>query len=310
MSAEASPPSPRIHVDLEYLVRLQFDAGHFSFLPRQPVHSLLSGGHASRLRGRGLAFEELRPYRAGDDIRSMDWKATARLRKPHIRVYSEERERPVLFLVDQRTSMFFGSARATKAVAAAELAALGCWRTLDAGDRVGAVIFGDDEVVHIAPQRSRGTVLRICHEMARLNQTLHADRPGENPGGLNDAIRRAVNLAPHDVLVVLVSDCDGADSETRELVTKLAVHNDVLAALVYDPMGFRLPKSPGLRVSDGRKQFPLPGGARFEQEYEKIFIEWSTKLRDRFKALRIPMLPICTHEPVVDQVLRALGHRP
>ena len=119
----------RIHPSLDDLIRLQFDARGFSFLPRQPVRSLLSGRHASRLRGRGLQFEELRDYRPGDDTRSIDWRATARLRKPHVRVYSEERERPVLFVVDQRTTMFFGSARTTKATAAAELAALGAWRT-------------------------------------------------------------------------------------------------------------------------------------------------------------------------------------
>lgn len=136
-----------IHPTLEQLVRLQFEAREFSLLPRQPVHSLLSGRHASRLRGRGLTFEELRDYRPGDDIRTMDWKATARLRKPHVRVYTEERERPVLLVVDQRVSMFFGSARTTKATTAAELVALSAWRTLDAGDRVGAIVFDDDETV-------------------------------------------------------------------------------------------------------------------------------------------------------------------
>ena len=110
---------------LDELILLKADARGFCFLPRQPVHSLLAGRHASRLRGRGLAFEELRHYRQGDDVRTIDWKATARLRSPHVRVYNEERERPVLLVVDQRRPMFFGSRRAMKSVAAAEVAALG-----------------------------------------------------------------------------------------------------------------------------------------------------------------------------------------
>ena len=97
----------------------------FHFRPRQPVHSLLAGRHASRLRGRGLAFEELRPYLPGDDIRTMDWHVTARTGKPHVRVYTEEKDRPVLLVVDQRQNMFFGSKRAMKSVAAAE-AAISC----------------------------------------------------------------------------------------------------------------------------------------------------------------------------------------
>jgi uncharacterized protein (DUF58 family) len=86
----------RSSVTLEELILLRAEARGFSLLPRQPVNSLLAGRHASRLRGRGLAFEELRRYHAGDDIRAIDWRATARLRAPHIRVYSEERERAVL----------------------------------------------------------------------------------------------------------------------------------------------------------------------------------------------------------------------
>src|SRR4051812_20138734 len=108
----------RIAVTMEDLIGLRHRARGFSFLPRQPVHSLLAGRHASRLRGRGLDFEELRPYAQGDDTRTIDWNATARLREPFVRVHTEERDRPVILLVDQRLSMFFGSRRATKSVAA------------------------------------------------------------------------------------------------------------------------------------------------------------------------------------------------
>ncbi|MEO2030003.1 MAG: DUF58 domain-containing protein, partial [Fuerstiella sp.] len=158
---------------------MQFEARGFSLLPRQPVTSLLSGRHASRLRGRGLMFEELRDYRPGDDIRSIDWRATARRGKPHVRVNNEERERPVLLVVDQRSTMFFGSARTTKATAAAELTALAAWRTLDVGDRVGAIIFSDEEIVQIKPHRSRGNVLRICDNLVRINNRLSEDRTSD-----------------------------------------------------------------------------------------------------------------------------------
>ncbi|HOY58120.1 MAG TPA: DUF58 domain-containing protein, partial [Verrucomicrobiota bacterium] len=122
--------SAAVTVTLEELIRLKAEARGFTFLARQPLTSLLAGRHASRLRGRGLAFEELRPYVPGDDVRSMDWKATARLRAPHVRVYSEERERPMLLVVDQRRPMFFGSRRAMKSVTAAQTAAVAAWRAL------------------------------------------------------------------------------------------------------------------------------------------------------------------------------------
>ena len=78
-----------VYASLDQLMRLRYRASGFSFLPRQPIHSILAGRHASRLRGRGLNFEELRNYVPGDDIRTVDWKATARTRKPQVRGYTE-----------------------------------------------------------------------------------------------------------------------------------------------------------------------------------------------------------------------------
>ena len=150
---------PNIYANLKQLIALKFQATGFSFLPKQPIHSILSGRHASRLRGRGLNFEELRHYRAGDDIRTMDWKVTNRTGKPHVRVYTEERERPVLLLIDQRISMFFGSLLKMKSVIAAELAALSAWRVLSAGDRVGAIVFNDTDILESKPYRSQKNVL-------------------------------------------------------------------------------------------------------------------------------------------------------
>lgn len=299
----------RVHTSLDELVRLQFEAKDFSLLPRQPVHSLLSGRHASRLRGRGLTFEELRRYRPGDDIRSIDWRATARLRSAHVRVFSEERDRPVLLVVDQRTTMFFGSARTTKATVAAEGAALAAWRTIDRGDRVGAVIFGDEELVEIRPQRSRGTVLRICHELARMNERLSASTTASATVSLNDALRRAVNVALHDHLVILITDYDGDDETTRKLTTRLAAHNDVLAVLVYDPLGIRLPSTGPLVVTDNQRQFSVPESGSFGQRFEAQFQARCDQLRERLGDIRIPILPICTHESVPEQIQQALGRR-
>lgn len=298
-----------VHPSLEDLVRLQFETRQFSLLPRQPVESLLSGRHASRLRGRGLTFEELREYREGDDIRTIDWKASARLRRTHVRVYSEERERPVLFVVDQRANMFFGSARTTKATAAAEVTALGAWRTLQVGDRAGSIIFGDEETIAIKPHRSQTNVLRICHELVRINRSLRADTPPSRSEPLNEALRQAINLAPHDFLVVLVTDYHGNNDETRRLATSLAAHNDVIAVLTYDPLGIQLPSTPDLKAYDGESRVTLPHGKAFDQSYQGAFQKRLETLKDQLAGLRIPILPICTHDPVTEQVVSALGHR-
>jgi uncharacterized protein (DUF58 family) len=124
-----SPPDrpPGAYAGIDELIRIRFRARDFSFLPEQPVNSLLAGRYGSRLRGRGPSFEALRRYQPGDDIRTMDWRVTARLRSPHVRVYTEEKDRAVLLVVDQRINMFFGTRERMKSVTAAELAALGGW---------------------------------------------------------------------------------------------------------------------------------------------------------------------------------------
>src|SRR6201991_1482550 len=167
-----APAVPGVYVDLDRLIARGKKARTVSFLPRQPVHSLLSGRYASRMRGRGLNFEEIRDYRPGDDVRSIDWKVTARLLKPHIRVFNEERDRQTLLVVDQRLSMFFGSRLSMKSVTAAQAAAIGAWRVLGVGDRVGAIVFNDSDLIEIKARRSRATVLQILATIVAQNQAL------------------------------------------------------------------------------------------------------------------------------------------
>src|SRR5277367_1264376 len=118
------------YAELDSLVALQYKARDFTLRHSQPVRSVLFGRRASHVRGRGLDFEELRTYVFGDDVRSIDWHVTARMQKPYLRVYSEERDRPTMLLVDQRINMFFGSRVSMKSVVAAEVGALAAWRAL------------------------------------------------------------------------------------------------------------------------------------------------------------------------------------
>jgi len=300
---------PLVTIALQELILLKADARGFSFLPRQPVNSLLAGRHASRLRGRGLAFEELRHYNQGDDVRTIDWRATARLRSTYVRVYSEERERPVLLVVDQRRPMFFGSRRAMKSVTAAELAALGAWRVLRTGDRVGGIVFNDAEIVDIRPQRSQTQVLRMLHEVARLN---HALAEKEAPVGtvtLNRALEAAQRRANHDHLVVLISDFDGADEETQRLATSIAAHNDMLAVAIYDPLGAALQPQPGMFAEAGGERVPLPPEAGFPAAFRRAFSERLDEWTEIFRALQVPVIPITTADPPADQLRSLFGQR-
>lgn len=299
------------YVTVRELVKLRYQGRGFSFLPRQPLSSQLAGLRASRIRGRGLDFDELRAYLPGDDIRDIDWKVTARTRKPHTRVYTEERDRRTLLLVDQRVNMFFGSKIQMKSVTAAHAAALGVWRVFSQGDRPGAIVFNDSEQVEVPPHRSKARVMAILHELERMNRLLRADGGQRSePAQLNRVLERAVRLASHDHLVVLVSDLDGADEETSRLLLRLTRHNDVLVLLVHDPLERELPDASLLVVSDGDLQLEFDARDRqlrsgFAQAFQDRVDTGRKELHKRY----IPMLPISTAEPVAGQLRELLGQR-
>jgi uncharacterized protein (DUF58 family) len=303
---------PGVYADLDELIRLQFKVDGFSFLPRQPVQSLLAGRRASRLRGRGLDFEEIRRYIPGDDIRTMDWRVTARTQKPHTRVYTEEKDRPVLLVVDQRLSMFFGSQVAMKSVIAAKVAALGAWRTLSIGDRVGALVFNDSDIREILPHRSRQQVMRILETVLEMNHALRVDGDIQpDPTMLSRVLIKALHLAKHDYFVGIISDFSGANEETRNVVTRLAAHNDVVAFFIYDPLEADLPAAGKLIVSQGDLQLEIDtGDGQLKKRFSEQFHTGLQTARDLMLKRGIPVLPIHTAGGVREQFMELLGHGP
>jgi uncharacterized protein (DUF58 family) len=264
------------------------------------------------MRGRGLNFEEIRGYLPGDDVRTIDWRVTARTQKPHVRVYTEERDRPALLVVDQRQSMFFGSRRAMKSTVAAELAALGAWRVFGQGDRVGALVLDDRGIEEIRPHRSRRTVLHILDAVVEKNHALHADsRVPRQPAMLNRALEAAERLCSHDFVVAIVSDFDGLDDATERLVTRLAHHNDVIAVPVWDPLTTEVPAGGRVVVTEGELQVELELGT---EQVRSRMLEMADRRLSRVlrwpQERGVPVLPLTTAEDVPDQVRRLLGVAP
>lgn len=300
---------PGVYTSLDDLARMEHRATGFSFLPRQPVHSLLTGRRSSRVRGRGLDFEEIRRYLPGDDPRAIDWRITQRTGRPHVRVFTEERDRSALLVIDQRLNMFFGTRRAMKSVVAAEIAALAAWRVFGQGDRPGGLVFNDREVVEVRPHRSRRRVMELLGAVARMNRELSVSSEApDDPGMLNAVLARAARTARHDTLVCVVSDFFGADEETKRLLIRLAEHNDVICALLYDPVKADLPDAGRLVVSSGELQLELDSGkGRLRRSLSEYFSEDLRRTRETLAAVGVPVMPIHTAEDPADQIRMQLG---
>lgn len=297
-----------VYVTLDELMRFSYLAKGFSFLPSQPVHSILSGRHASKVRGRGMDFSEMKQYVQGDDPRSMDWKATRRTGKAYIRVFNEERDRNVWLLISQRNSMFFGTKKMMKSVAAAHLSALTAFKVLDTGDRVGAVVYNDEKLTFFKAQRSKQGVMQILSEVVRQNQALKASNTKDDNSQLNEALKVISASAKHDDLIILIGDGTAVNEESIKYVSNLAAHNDVLTTLIYDPMEKELPSSSSLFLSDGKSAVDVDSANKgFQERFKNSLAERAAKLKHLSMQHAIPLLSISTERPVLDQVLEQLG---
>lgn len=302
-------PDGFVYASLPQLMALEHRSRGLSFLSRQPLSSILSGAHASRLRGRGLSFDELRNYTPGDDLRHLDARATLRYGKPFVRTFTEERDRPTLLLVDQRMSMYFGSRRSFKSVTAAELASLSAWIAFHAGDRVGGMVFGDDKIEHIRPQRSRARIQALCAAVIRANHALHASQPEtEQQNQLDTVLRHCLASAGHDHLICIISDFAGAGVQTLQLLRQLSAHNDVIAMQVYDPIALQLPDKGRITITQGTVQRELQVGSKQVQQPLGEFL--AGRLRDVAELLRrsqVPLMMVSTGEEVIGQLRLELG---
>lgn len=306
----ATSRDPRIHVDTRHLLSLGGRTGALSLLPRQPARSVLNGRHASRLRGRGLNFEELRTYLPGDDIRTIDWKVTARTGEPHVRVYTEERDRPALLLVDQRVSMFFGTQVYMKSVVAAEAAAIAAHRVLAQGDRVGGIVFGDTDLAEHRPQRRPAALRRFLSSLGALNCSLNAGLRPQTTVSLNQVLQQAARIAQTNALVCVFSDFDGLTDGTERLLRRLAHSNDLILFDISDPISRHMPPELRLTVSDGDQQIELDASDRQMSDRVTQAMELRlAQLQSWSRRYGFPIVPLTTAEPALAQILRLFGHQ-
>lgn len=299
---------PRIHVDMAHLRSLSGRARRISFLPGQPARSILNGQHASKLKGRGLNFEELRHYTVGDDVRTIDWKVTARTNTPYVRVYTEERDRAAMLIVDQRMSMFFGSEKNMKSVTAAEAAALAAFRIKDKGDRVGGIVFTDDDMVELRPKSSHRAVNHFLSELARANCALDANTPPVTPMPLNRPLEAAARIAKPGSMVMIFSDFDGMDDDTERLLRGIAQHSDLILFTVSDPMSQELPKDLEIIVSDGELQVQINAGDDTVRSRLQEFSSGRlTTLLSFSRKYGIPVVPLSAAQETLPQLISLLG---
>jgi uncharacterized protein (DUF58 family) len=297
-SSKPAASAERINVSLKTLMQLASYAPAVALLQSSRT-ALQSGGYVSRFKGRGMEFDETRLYQPGDDIRSIDWRVTARSGKAHTKLYREERERPVFIAVDQRPAMQFATRGVFKAVQAAKLAALLAWAAQQNGDRIGGQVFSAAQCLELRPQNGRAAVLRLFEAL------LQAANPGNNPGlGFAQVLQRLAQHARPGSRVYVISDFRGMNAQAEEYFSKLARHCDVVLLLVFDPLESRLPARGRYRFTDGQNELEISTGDRQRlEQYQQRFLARVAKLENLAKKLRMSFLQCSTVDNPM-QVLR------
>lgn len=273
------------------------------------VNSLQTGAYVSHFRGRGMEFDESRPYQPGDDPRSIDWRVTARSTTAYTKLFREERERPVLVVVDLRSNMHFATRGCFKSVNASRAAALISWAAHHRGDRLGGLIFGDTTHRELKPRLGRRAALRFVHQLAEHPDWTKRGIPkGSDP--FAQAMSSLRRVARPGSLVVVVSDFIGFDRAAQSYLSSVARHNEVLAVFMNDPLERKLPPPGRYRIVSPNDELSIDTyAAAARRDYEHEFADRSHELEAFCHRYGVHLMPMSTDDDPVSTLQAALGRR-
>jgi uncharacterized protein (DUF58 family) len=274
------------------------------------VNSLQTGAYVSRFRGRGMEFDESRPYQPGDDPRSIDWRVTARSTTAYTKLFREERERPVLIAVDLRSNMHFATQGCFKSVNASRAAALLSWAAHHRGDRLGGLIFGDTTHRELKPRLGRRAALRFVHELVEHADWVQRDSDARNEDALTQAMSALRRVSRPGSLVVVISDFAGFSRAAQSYLSSVARHSEVLAVFLSDPLERELPPPGRYRLVSPHDELAIDTyAAPARRDYEHAYEERLEELETFCHRYGVHLMPMSTDDDPVSALQTALGRR-
>jgi uncharacterized protein (DUF58 family) len=305
--AESERETPTA-VTLRELIQLK-PAGEMIKLATPRVRAFSAGGHLSPFKGRGVEFDESRPYQEGDDLRTIDWRVTARSGKPYTKVFREERNRPVILWLDLRASMMFATKGAFKSVVAARVAALLGWSAVANGDQLGGLVFSEAGHDELRPRLGRRAALRLMQLIA-VNQAW-GNAPGEaDAGAASHALGRLTRVARPGSLVFLISDFVGLDREFERQLRQLASHSDVQLIHLFDPIEAELPPPGQYRINMGQRIYTIDtSDGALRTRYREAFEQRRQQLANLAKLPGLRLIPCASNDDPATILMRHFARR-
>ena len=275
------------------------------------VNSLQTGAYVSHFRGRGMEFDESRPYQPGDDPRSIDWRVTARSTEAYTKLFREERERPVLVVMDLRSTMHFATRGCFKSVNGSRAAAHIAWAAHHRGDRLGGIIFGDTTHRELKPRLGRRAALRFVHELVG-HRDWQPSEAADTDGA--DAFTQAMSslrrVARPGSLVVVISDFKGFTRGAQSYLSSVARHNEMLAVFINDPLEQDLPPPGRYRLVSPHDELAIDTYApAARRDYRHAFEQRKAEVETFCHRYGIHLMPLSTDDDPISALQQALGRR-
>jgi len=238
-----------IEVSLKELISLQ-NSVRFKKYHKQNKSFKFSGQKLSKIRGRGMEFDSTREYYSGDDIRRMAWRVTARSSKPHIKVFTEDKEQPLWLALDLSPSLYFGTKNMFKSVAIIKQAALMGWSHLLKGDKVGSVIATKNELASHIPKASQQNFLRILNDLSQCSKIKYKFTENQLLDSLLFKLRHHVRSGDK---VIIFSDFYNFSEKNQKIILYLSQKATVNIVSIYDPLEAEVPVPYCYTLTDGVK---------------------------------------------------------
>ncbi len=294
----------RVSISLKTLIELAKPAAGLN-LHRLSIRAQQNGGLLSHFKGRGMEFDEARLYQHGDDIRTIDWRVTARTGKTHTKLFREEREKPVFISVDNRPAMQFATRGVFKSVQAKKLAGLLAWAASQQGDRIGGQLFSNEYCQEVKPQNGKHSVLHFLNTLVASN--FKKDYQDFSP--CLAYARLSQHVRPGS-LVYVISDFRGLTEQAANYLVKLSEHSDVVLIFIYDPLEKGIAAEGRYRFTDDRKDVVIDTGDKERlSHYQHRFEERLNKLKRISASRGLALIQCSTQDDPVRRLRRPLENR-
>ncbi len=289
------------------LIQLRLQANQIP-LDSGKIHAKQGGSYLSSFKGRGMEFDESRIYQAGDDIRNMDWRVTARTGTAHTKVFCEERERPVLLWLDLSASMMFATRKKFKSVIASEIASLIAWSAARNNDRIGGLIFSADEHIEIKPRRGKTAVLDFIGRCTKHHAWSLKTSSAELKTDKTAAISRLRSVTHPGSLIFMISDFRDMNEKAFAHIANIARNNDIIMLKISDPIEVSLPISGTYKLTDGVKELQIQTSSKkTREEYHQRYLSHNQRIESFCRKNRIHLINISTDDNVIDKLKNGLG---